>query len=168
MRVVNKSVPTPYVGGRLRRKRRGGKTVSAPSYLEKLATPENISNVITKGKDLYKKGKTVYDLFKQGKQKFQDWRAKRSAKAASYNDCMKQCKAKSQASSVSAATGIRQKPNSNSVSMMPDMNTLDIHRGMITNPAYPEDVKHGKMMKKSRHKVNTKSFGGALMRGPIA
>lgn len=159
MRVISSGnrVPTPYVGGRIRRKRTGG-TLQLNADDVRLAADY--------GTKIFKTGQALHGLYQSAKTTINKYR-----QGAKYNDCMKQCK--KVGFGVCAAQGIRQTPNSNKIGLMDNMNDIAHSKQMVSNPAYPDGSEsRSKSKLKSfagkRPKLDIQSYGGKLMRGPIA
>ena len=179
MRAVSQSVPTPYVGGKIKKRgrrfvRKGGSTIN--DLYDKYVTPENIAKAPFWVANKINQARNVYSNAKFVKNKIQGFIANRKkskqAPDNSYASCVSQCKSKNTATALAtSASGIRQTPNTNKVSVMSDMNKIPVG-AMVTNPSYPSDsnAKPGRSAKKtSRPKLGSIKVGGSqLMRGPIA
>jgi len=161
---MNYSIPTPYVGGRIRKlSRRGG-------FVEK------IPDLIKQGKDIYNLAQPLYKLGKMGidyyrrrkNEKNKANNQKTMSCIDSYNACVNSKKSAQQ------MTAVHQEPNSNKVTYAKDMNYMTLPPNMKSNPTTDGkgmSCSGGKCGKKMGHTTKFRSMkynGGSLMRGPIA
>jgi hypothetical protein len=171
------SVPQPYVGGKIRRKRRAGNLVPQPYVGGRVkkggATAEDLQRFIKQAKDMAPYAKAAYNfgvntLGPLSKKAYNWYKSRKNSKTPSKEVCAK-------------CVAVHQEPGSDKVTPAKDMNQFAVAENMKSNPTTDgkgttcNGGKCGAGNTRGRKKLPTKirsikmpAAGSVMMRGPIA